>query len=382
MSQKYSSLYEILEVSPNASLDELTEAYRKKAQMYHPDKVTHLAPELRDLAERRMKEINNAYIQLKQRISAKDNAALISKPLRQINILQGHEDTIDGLAFSSDGQRIFSGSDDGTIKVWDINSGYEIYCFECGFEAEGRLFLSSVLFAPESDRAFCIFSSSAWLFDLRKGQIIQAIDLDHSPNCAAISRDGHQAITGAIDGTLYLWDLDKGKQIHDFRGGHTSATEPYPNLEKVAFSYDKCLAATSADDGTFRVWDVRSGREVRQFKGYGIGIAISHDNRQILIGLRGEPLKILDIETGDEVCSLYGHTDNVLCITFSQDGKRAISGSVDQTARIWDLEYGHELYQLTDHAEHVNHVAFAPNGRYVITADSKKNIVRLWQIPS
>lgn len=53
--------YEILGLGPGASLNEIVRAYRKLVQEYHPDKVAHLAPEFRDLAERRMKEINEAY---------------------------------------------------------------------------------------------------------------------------------------------------------------------------------------------------------------------------------------------------------------------------------------------------------------------------------
>jgi DnaJ-domain-containing protein 1 len=56
-----SSVYEILGLRPNASIDEITEAYHRTAKMYHPDKVASLAPEFRELAERRMKMINAAY---------------------------------------------------------------------------------------------------------------------------------------------------------------------------------------------------------------------------------------------------------------------------------------------------------------------------------
>lgn len=59
--------YEILGVTPNASEAEITAAYRKMAQMYHPDKVAGLAPEFREIADRRMKEINAAYEELKRR---------------------------------------------------------------------------------------------------------------------------------------------------------------------------------------------------------------------------------------------------------------------------------------------------------------------------
>jgi DnaJ like chaperone protein len=51
----------VLGVRPAATPDEVTAAYRELAQLYHPDKVASLAPEFRELAELRMKEINAAY---------------------------------------------------------------------------------------------------------------------------------------------------------------------------------------------------------------------------------------------------------------------------------------------------------------------------------
>jgi hypothetical protein len=61
---KGESPYDILNVSPNAARDEVTAAYRKLAQMNHPDKVAGLAKEFQELAEKRMKAINAAYEQL------------------------------------------------------------------------------------------------------------------------------------------------------------------------------------------------------------------------------------------------------------------------------------------------------------------------------
>lgn len=53
--------YEILGVQEAASLDEITNAYKKKIRQYHPDKVESLGPELKKLAELKSKEINTAY---------------------------------------------------------------------------------------------------------------------------------------------------------------------------------------------------------------------------------------------------------------------------------------------------------------------------------
>ena len=55
------SPYEILGVSPDASLEEIQAAYRAAAQQYHPDKVAHLGVELQELAQKKFVEIQEAY---------------------------------------------------------------------------------------------------------------------------------------------------------------------------------------------------------------------------------------------------------------------------------------------------------------------------------
>lgn len=57
--------YEILEIERGASQEEIKHAYRQLAGKYHPDKVEHLGDEFRALAEKRFKEIQQAYQELR-----------------------------------------------------------------------------------------------------------------------------------------------------------------------------------------------------------------------------------------------------------------------------------------------------------------------------
>ncbi|MDD3806463.1 MAG: TerB family tellurite resistance protein [Candidatus Marinimicrobia bacterium] len=59
------ALYKILEVSPNASNEEIIASYKRLAQLYHPDKVAHLGPDLIRTAEEKFKQINDAYRQIR-----------------------------------------------------------------------------------------------------------------------------------------------------------------------------------------------------------------------------------------------------------------------------------------------------------------------------
>ena len=60
------SPYEILGITPAATSGEIRDAYQKLVKQYHPDQVAHLGPELREVAERRTKEITAAYNQIKR----------------------------------------------------------------------------------------------------------------------------------------------------------------------------------------------------------------------------------------------------------------------------------------------------------------------------
>ncbi len=56
--------YEILKIKPGASMEEIHTAYRKIAQEYHPDKVSHLGKEFQELAKEKFIKINEAYEKL------------------------------------------------------------------------------------------------------------------------------------------------------------------------------------------------------------------------------------------------------------------------------------------------------------------------------
>jgi DnaJ-class molecular chaperone len=68
MAEEEQDPYKILNIGRNATRDELISAYRKLVKMYHPDMVAGLAPEYREIAESKMKNINSAYRKLKETI--------------------------------------------------------------------------------------------------------------------------------------------------------------------------------------------------------------------------------------------------------------------------------------------------------------------------
>ena len=60
------SAYRILEITPDASDEELKKAYRRMALKYHPDKVAHLGDDVQKAANTKIQEVNAAYESIKK----------------------------------------------------------------------------------------------------------------------------------------------------------------------------------------------------------------------------------------------------------------------------------------------------------------------------
>ena len=141
--------------------------------------------------------------------SAQDRAKIEIVPLIP------HAITVTSVAFSPDGARVLSGSQDWTLKLWDAASGQLIRTFDAHSSR-----VASVAFSPDGTRLL----SGSWdktlkLWDTASGQLIRTFE-GHSDqvNSVAFSPDGTRLLSGSRDKTLKLWDTASGQLIRTFEG--------------------------------------------------------------------------------------------------------------------------------------------------------------------
>jgi WD40 repeat protein len=88
-------------------------------------------------------------------------------------------------------------------------------------------------------------------------------------------------------------------------------------------------------------------------------------------------IKLWEVATSKEICTLIGHSSFVQSVAFSGDGQILASGSQDKTIKLWSIAIGKEICTLS-HFDCVKSVSFTPDGNCLAAADSSGNI-KIWR---
>lgn len=150
----------------------------------------------------------------------------------------------------------------------------------------------------------------------------------------------------------------------------------------VACSPDNRRSAIGTDDGLVRLVDIDSGDEIRVFRGHTghvIDLAFSPDGRQLISGSGDRQALIWDVASGRLAFALKGHANWVTSVGFASDGRSAVTGSRDGTIRFWDAHTGREMLRLDGRASWVTDISVSPDGKRLATGGDD-GLLRLWDI--
>ncbi len=301
--------------------------------------------------------------------------------------LRGHTDWVDQAAFSPDGTRIATVSQDGSYRVWDASTGKELLNLSGDLpwatKPYGYSRTSKALFTRDGTRLITLNQSAGGgaivkTWDVVSGKQLQAVSLAVPADKAtsnALSPDGTRMAFGSFDNIATLWDLATGQLLLTLQG-HTNAV---PN---VVFSPDGSRIATASADNTAKIWDAATGNLLLTLSGHAqtvVGLAFSPDGTRIATAGFDSTGKVWDARTGKELVTLYGHTNFLTDIAFSPDGKRVATVSFDRKAIVWDAEKGTILFTFLGHGDIVEGVAFSPDGKRLVTT-SRDNTAKVWDL--
>ena len=291
--------------------------------------------------------------------------------------LKGHHGRVWSINISPDGKTIASGGWDKTIRLWSLEKQYPKT-----FHVSQEL-LRSVSMSPDGN-TFVTASNDKTikLWDLKTETLIKTLK-GHKRGIGSVrfSPDGKYLATASTDRTVKLWNTESGFIKFDF-------TDPKHSFGSVRFSPDrKILAAGGGSGKKIKIWSLADGSLQKIIQDDPVNpciigsINFSPDSKQIVAACRTQKAQLWDVNTGNALFPLKGHSGGVMTVDFSPDGKFLASGGNDSTVKLWNRQNGSLIKTIEAHDSDVRRVKFSPDGKTLASASSD-NIIKIWSIPN
>ncbi len=125
-------------------------------------------------------------------------------------------------------------------------------------------------------------------------------------------------------------------------------------------------------DNTLNVWDIESGEEIQTLVGHTrpvYAVAVTPYGKHAISGSMDNTFRVWDIESAEEMQTLKGPTGSVIAVAITPDGKHAIFGSMDNTLRVWDIESG-QIITFFSCEGPLHTCAISPGGDTIIAGEA------------
>ncbi len=291
--------------------------------------------------------------------------------------LKGHHGRVWSINISPDGKTIASGGWDKTIRLWSLEKQYPKT-----FNVSQTL-SRSVSMSPDGN-TFAVAGNDKIikLWDLKQETLIKSLK-GHKRGIGSVrfSPDGKYLATASNDRTVKVWNTESGSIKFDF-------VNPKHSFGSVRFSPNiKILAAGGGSGKLIKIWNLADGNIYKIIEDDPVNpctigsINFSPDSKQIVAACRTQKAQLWDVNTGNALFSLKGHSGGVMSVDFSPDGKFLASGGNDSTVKLWNRQNGSLIKTIEAHDSDVRRVKFSPDGKALASASSD-NIIKIWNIPS
>jgi WD40 repeat protein len=304
-----------------------------------------------------------------------------------VRVLAGHVGSATSVAFSPDGERVVTGGEDGTVRLWRCRVGSLIRTIRAHTKPVAAAQFShdcEHLFSAGADRALKVWRVSDGKFLGKFGALVRSHR--RGITSLSLSPDGFRIVTGGADNAVKLWDIESRRKVRTHPKCHKS------KVLAACYSRDGTLVATGGDSGEVRLIDHRPAAWVERdgplprldpLPGLGQthGIAFSPDGS--LLAAAGQ---VLPAEEGGQAAQrAFGvwrlgegklwksfPGTNGSAVSFSPGGHYLAAADAYDASQVLRLEDGLVVASYAS----ARGIAFSPDGQLVAVADDD-GLVRL-----
>ena len=319
---------------------------------------------------------------------------LITRPAL-LRTLEGHYGAVTAVALAEERRTIASGGSDGTIVLWDLETGRRKREFRphdggvlaVALTPDGRLGASG-----GQDGLVAVWEDSGT-------RVVKLSGHKGPVHAVALAADGAIAVSGGEDGTVRVWDL-RSEQLAKTMDGHFSL------VSSVTLTTDGTTAISGSWDCGIRIWDVRTGCARGYLEGHVVrvqsvasdasatvivsGSGLPADAGGVSRGLEGSEVRIWHADgscilrhnphSTDLRHGLLGVAGNmVFAVAMTPDGRVALSGGYDATVCVWDARNGQVHRRLSAHTGSVLALDVNDTGTLAVSG-SEDHTVRVWDL--
>jgi G protein beta subunit-like protein len=225
-------------------------------------------------------------------------------------VFEGHTQNVTSVSFHSEGKWVVTGSEDGTIRIWDLRSSHLYRNYDNGPP------VNDVAIHPnQGELISCDQAGNIRQWDLSENACtVELTPEDDVPiRSVSIASDGSCLVAGNNKGRCYVWKINDDHSRESRFQALTTFQAHNKYLTRCVLSPDVKLLATCSADTTIRIWSVSPIYEFKQLK------------------------------------MLQGHQRWVWDAAFSDDSAYLVTASSDHVARLWDLASGETVRQYNGH---------------------------------
>jgi WD40 repeat protein/DNA-binding SARP family transcriptional activator len=294
---------------------------------------------------------------------------------RALSVWPAHDDWVNVVEPSPDGEQVVTGGHDGAVKLWNREAGrrpaWTVQAYPAG------TWVTGAALSPDSREVATAGNDGVvaiWNVESQEKRVVARLGKADATG-VEFSPDGKRLILPLLDGTVRLLPVSGDGPVTVLRGHQDQ-------VWAARFDATGTKAVSGGQDGTVRIWDLKSGAAstVLRQPAAALGVDFSPDGRHVAAAGDDGVVRVWDAQGAGKPVRIPVDEQQVSSVRFSADGHRLVTGGDDAIVRVWDARGGPPLVELRGHRGLVLAVAFVVAD--TVVSGGEDGTLRRWSVPS